>query len=103
MKKANRKHQEPSLRSLREMPEIDFAKAKVRRNPYAKRIAAEGITLQVGRGRPRTGKEVGPTLPRSVRFPERVWKQLEKRAKQQGIPLHAALRKAVLEWLDRVA
>src|SRR5687767_14292691 len=75
MKKANRRHQEPSRRSLREMPEINFAKGRVRRNPYAKRIAAEGITLQVGRGRPKTGKEVGPTVPRSVRFPERVWKQ----------------------------
>ena len=103
MKKVNRKHREPSRSSLREMPEVDFAKARVRRNAYAGRIAAEGITVQVGRGRPRIGTEVGPTVPRSIRFPERVWRLLEKRAKEQGIPLHAALRKAVLDWLERVA
>jgi hypothetical protein len=85
------------------MPEIDFAKAQVRRNPYAKRIASEGVVLQVGRGRPRLGAEVGPTTPRSVRFPKKVWKELEKKAKEEGIPLHAALRTAVLEWLERVA
>jgi hypothetical protein len=85
------------------MPEVDFTKAKVRRNPYAKRIAASGVTLQVGRGRPRAGAEVGLTVPRSIRFPEQVWKRLEKQAKKEGIPLHAALRKAVLDWLGRVA
>ena len=103
MKKVNRKQREPSRSSLREMPEVDFTKARIRRNTYARRIAAEGITIQVGRGRPRVGAEVGPTVPRSIRFPERVWKKLERRAKEQGIPLHAALRKAVLEWLERVA
>jgi hypothetical protein len=103
MKRVSRRHQEPSRSSLREMPEIDFAKARVRQNPYAKRIATEGIVLQVGRGRPKLGAEVGPTVPRSVRFPQKVWKRLEKRAKAEGIPLHAALRAAVLEWLERVA
>ena len=42
MKKA-RSHEEPSRAALREMPEVDFRTAKVRRNPYAERIAAEGI------------------------------------------------------------
>ena len=37
------KETEPTKRSLREIPEVDFKVAKVRRNPYAKRIAAEGI------------------------------------------------------------
>lgn len=92
----------PSRSSLREMPEIDLAKAG-RRNLYARRIAAEGITLQIGRGRPKQGEEVGPTVPRSVRLPEPVWELLAERAKKEGIPLHAALRAAVLEWLRRVA
>ena len=89
MKKATgKKLRGPSRASLREM---NFDKAKVRRNPYALRIAAEGISIHVGRGRPRKGTETGPTVPRSVRFPARVWKNLEKRAKAEGIPLHAAL------------
>jgi transcriptional regulator with XRE-family HTH domain len=47
-----KKDREPSKKSLREMPEVDFAKAKVRRNPYAaRRIAAEGITISVRRKR----------------------------------------------------
>lgn len=104
MKRANRKSQsEPSKASLKEIPEVDFAKAKVRRNPYAKRIAREGISIQIARGRPPKGEEIGPTVPRSIRFPASVWKQIEKRAAAEGISLHAALRAAVLEWMARHA
>ncbi len=99
MKKA-RSQQEPSRVALREMPEVDFKAAKVRRNPYAERIAAEGI-VHVARGRPRKGEETGPTIPRSIRFPAPVWKRLEKRAKAEGITLHAALRAAIIEWAGR--
>ena len=45
MKKAStdRKARGPGVASLREMPEIDFADYRVRRNPYAARIKREGI------------------------------------------------------------
>jgi hypothetical protein len=99
MKKAmRRRHRGPSAASLREIPEVDFSQATVRRNAYARRIAKEGITVHVRRGRPRRGKETGPTIPRSIRFPASVWAHLERRAKAEGIPLHAALRAAVLAW-----
>ena len=91
----------PSKASLQEIPEVDFEKAKVRRNPYAARIAAEGI-VNVGRGRPRKSTETGPTEPRSIRFPAPAWKELEARAKAQGPSHHAALRAAVLDWVRRV-
>ena len=106
MKKATKsttKHAEPSKASLREMPEVDFSKVRVRKNPHAARIAKEGITVQVGRGRPRKLQEVGGTSPRSVRFPDQVWKTLEARAKKKGISLHAALREAILAWIDEAA
>jgi len=99
MKKAP-SHREPSKASLREIPEVDFRTAKVKRNPYAARIAAEG-GIHLGTGRPRKGEETGPTIPRSIRFPAPVWKRIEKRAKAEGISLHAALRAAVLEWAER--
>ena len=89
----------PARASLREMPEVDFGKATVRRNPYAKRVAAEGIVICERRGRPKKGDGSGPTVPRSVRFPALVWKRLEARAKAEGLALHAALRAAVLAWL----
>jgi len=105
MKKKARRSQdrEPSKESLREIPEIDFSTATVRKNRYAKRIAKGGIVVQVGRGRPRKLLEVGGTSPRSVRFPDAVWEELEKRAKKEGLTLHAALREAILEWLNRAA
>lgn len=54
MKKAKKREVgEPSAASLREIPEVNFSKARVRRNPYAARIAKEGIVVQVGRGRPK--------------------------------------------------
>jgi hypothetical protein len=101
--KASRKHREPSRASLREIPEIDFTKVKVRRNPYAARIASEGIVLQVGRGRPKKLLEVGATRPRSVRFPDDVWALLERRAKARGMTLHAALREAIVRWAKTAA
>ena len=104
MKKATkRKHKGPSKASLKEIPEIDFTKAKVRKNPYAARIAKQGLVVQVGRGRPRKLLEVGGTSPRSVRFPDAVWGQLEKRAKAKGVTLHAVMREAILAWLEDAA
>jgi hypothetical protein len=104
MKKAKRaKHIEPSKASLREIPEVDFSKARVRKNPYAARIAAEGIVVQVGRGRPKRLLEVGETRPRSVRFPDTVWKRIQARAKKKGLTVHAALREAILSWLKDAA
>jgi hypothetical protein len=97
MKKA-RRIKEPSAASLREMPELDFTKVKLRPNPYAARIAAEG-RFHVAPGRPRKGTETGPTVPRSIRFPAPVWRQIEKRATAEGITLHAALRAAVVAWM----
>ena len=108
MRKATRRartsrHSESSKASLKAIPEVDFANARVRRNPYAARIAREGITIQVGRGRPKKLEEVGGTSPRSVRFPNEVWKVLEARAKKRGLTLHAALREAILAWIERAA
>lgn len=104
MKKAKRRrHTEPSKASLREIPEVDFSSAKVRKNPYAARIAAEGIVVQVGRGRPKRLLEVGETRPRSVRFPDVVWTSLQAMARKKGLTLHAALREAILAWLRDAA
>jgi len=104
MRKVNWKEQrEPSKRSLREMPEVDFRTARVKRNPYAARIAARGLSVQVGRGRPRRLLESGGTTPRSVRFPDEIWALLERRAQAKGLTLHAALRQAILEWARHAA
>jgi hypothetical protein len=104
MKKGYRKTQrEPSKRSLREIPEVEFRKTRVKRNPYARRIAAEGLVVQVGRGRPKRLLESGGTTPRSVRFPDKIWALLKKRAQAKGITLHAALREAILEWARKAA
>lgn len=101
--KTKRKATEPSKASLHEIPEVNFATAKIRRNPYAARIAREGIEVQIGRGRRRKLLEGGETEPRSVRFLAAIWKRLEGTAKRKGLTLHAALRKAILEWLKAVA
>ena len=104
MKKENRRAQrEPSTRSLREMPEVDFRKSRVRRNPYARQIASDGLVVQVGRGRPKRLLESGGTTPRSVRFPEAIWTLLERRAKAKKLTLHAALRQAIIDWARNAA
>jgi hypothetical protein len=100
MRKKAISHREPSKSSLREIPEVDFDRVRVRKNPYATRVTAEGI-VHVGRGRPRKGTETGPTVPRSVRFPAQFWKQLESKAQAEGMTLHSALRSAILDWAKR--
>lgn len=69
-------------------------------NPYLERIEkAGGVVLRVGRGRPRKGQEVGPTVPKSVRLPAGVWRRLDAQAAREGLTRHAAMRQAVLIWL----
>lgn len=96
-------HEGPSRSSLKAIPEADFSRQKVRRNPYAKRIAATGIVLQVGRGRPERGGEVGPTVTKSVRLPPALWVELEKRARAEGVAVHALIRHAIVDLIRRVA
>lgn len=93
-------HDEPSPASLREMPEL-AAGVSGRRNPYGKRIRAGGIELQVGRGRPRAGTESGPTMVKSVRLPPALWKRLERQARARGVALHALVRAALADWIER--
>ena len=54
-------------------------------------------------GRPAKGTPSSTTRTKSVRFPKEVWDALEKQAEKKGITLHAALRKAIVEWLKRAA
>ena len=96
-------HDEPSRASLKEIPEADFGRLQVRRNPYAQKIDAAGMTVQTSRGRPPRGKEIGPTVLKSVRLPPSVWAQLEKRARAKGVAVHALVRQAILDLLKRVA
>jgi len=96
-------HDSPSAASLKEIPEADFGRVKVRRSNYAQRIKTSGLALQVGRGRPRAGAEVGTTVPKSVRLPPAIWKELEKRARAEGVAVHALVRKAILALLRRAA
>ena len=99
MKKA-REPREPSRSSLRAIPEVEFGSARVERNPYAALVAAEGV-VHAGPGRPRKGSETGPTVPRSIRFPAPIWKALQLRARLEGLTLHSALRRAILDWARR--
>jgi len=92
-------HPGPSLASLRAIPELG-TEAQGSQNPYADRIAAQGVELQVGRHRPPRGSEVGPTEARSVRLPPAVWRRLERQARARGIALHALVRAAVLAALE---
>jgi hypothetical protein len=91
------------VKGQKAIPEVDFTKARVRRSPYASRIAKEGIPVQVGRGRPKKLAEVGGISPRSVRFADEVWRVLEARAKKRSLTLHAALREPSLAWIERAA
>jgi hypothetical protein len=37
-------------------------------------------------------------VPKSVRFPVEIWRELESVARSEGLTLHSALRAAIAEW-----
>lgn len=58
MKKMTSRPREPSAASLRDLPEVDFSRSRIRRNPYATRIAREGIQLRHDEPSPETLAEL---------------------------------------------
>jgi hypothetical protein len=72
----------PSLLALWEMPQL-----------------AEGAVL-LRRGHPGKGKR-RTTVVRSVRLPEALWQQLERKARAKHLNLHQAMRAALLGWIRR--
>jgi len=42
---------------------------------------------------------MGPTVAKAVRLPPKVWRDIEARARKQGVSVHAFIRLALLEWL----
>jgi hypothetical protein len=72
----------PSLLALWEMPQL----------------ATDAVMLR--RGHPGRGKR-RPTVVRSVRLPEALWKQLERAAREKHLNLHQAMRAALLGWIRR--
>lgn len=55
----------------------------------------------VGRGRPRAGAQVEPTVPHSIRIQPSVWNLAKARAKALGISTNAAFQLAVCEWVGK--
>ena len=48
-------------------------------------------------------ESVGPTVLKSVRLPPAIWMELEKRARAEGVAVHALVRKAILALLRSAA
>ena len=104
MKKASKRKRsvEPSEASLREIPEIDFSKAVVLGRGAVGLRRARAL-LKATRGRPKKGTLPDGSSPRSIRFSDAMWRDLERRARRKGVTLHALLREVIAEWLARAA
>jgi hypothetical protein len=104
MKKASNKKwpKGPSRASLRDIPEIDVSKAIVlgRGAPGLRRARA---LVRAQRGRPKKGARPEGSSPRSIRFSDALWRDLERQAKRRRTTLHALLREVIAEWLARAA
>ena len=72
----------PSLQALWEMPQL----------------ANNAVLLR--RGRPGQGRRRTSTA-RSVRLPDALWKQIERKARAKRLNLHQAMRAALLGWIHR--
>jgi hypothetical protein len=93
---------EPSAASLRAIPELDLSRAVVLGRGAAGLRRARAM-LKAQRGRPRKGIRAAGSSPRSVRFTDKTWLELERRAKRRGVTLHALLREVIADWLNKAA
>jgi hypothetical protein len=103
----------PSAKSLKEIPELDFSKSTRRgRGLHARKIAKDGgyyvqadgeaaSFVQTRQGRPNKDEPKATTQTKNVRLPPEVWEVMERAAEDRGLSLHAAMRRALLEWLRR--
>jgi Ribbon-helix-helix protein, copG family len=74
----------PSLLALWEMPQL----------------ANDAVLLR--RGHPGKGKK-RTTVVRSVRLPEELWKELDRKARSKNLNVHQAMRAALLGWIRRAS
>jgi hypothetical protein len=86
-----------SLEELRARQEADAAWAE--RTFKGDEILGTAIRIQ--RGRPRAGDPAAPTVVKAIRLPETLLKQLQTRAKAEGLSLNALLQMAAAEYLLR--
>jgi hypothetical protein len=101
-KPSSKKSSEPTRTSLRDIPELDFSRAVALGRGSAGLRSARTL-LRSRQGRPKKGKVAEGSLPRSIRFSDPMWRELERRAKRRRITLHALLRQVIAEWLTRAA
>ncbi len=57
-------------------------------------------SIRIKPGRPLKGEEA-PTTTKAVKMPPDFWGEMEKRAQEAGLSLHAAMRQALLQWTKR--
>jgi hypothetical protein len=62
---------------------------------------ALGTPIRIQRGRPRAGDPAAPTVVKAIRLPETLLKQLQIRARAEGLSLNALLQTAAAEYLLR--
>jgi len=90
--------QEPSAASLKEIPPADPKHTLYfGRGPEGLRKLREHVSRK--RGRPKKGATAEGTATKTVRFPIKVWEELERSAKKRGVSVHAAMREAIAKWL----
>lgn len=105
MKKASKtvgRKRGPSAASLREIPEVDLKTTLVLGRGDAGLTRARAF-LKAARGRPPEGQQAPGSSPRSIRFSDAMWRQLEREARKRRTTLHALLRDVIAEWLERAA
>lgn len=62
---------------------------------------ALGTPIRIQRGRPKAGDSAAPTVVKAIRLPEALLKQLQVRARSEGLSLNALLQMAIAEYLVR--
>ena len=68
---------------------------------YGPDVPSVFLHLLPRRGRPRADETVSPVKTKSVKMPPAFWDELQSLSQAKGMTTHAAIRSALLEWVER--
>jgi hypothetical protein len=92
---------DPSAPTIGEMQARQAQTAKEVEAEYGPHVPSIYLHLLPRRGRPKVGEPQEPVQTKSVRMPPVFWDEFRELAGKDGMTLHAAIRSALVDWVEK--
>jgi hypothetical protein len=97
----NRVEADPNTLAIEELQARYFESVKECEEEYGPDVPSIYLHLLPRRGRPKANEAVAPVQTKSVKMPPAFWNQFQTLSRSKGMTIHAAIRSALLEWVER--